>query len=125
MVLERSRPCHSPLDEDFCREPIHPLAGDLATHRLTDFRYHRDLTGGSHLDLTLVSPGGEVRRLRFINPSGIQVRGCLPSLVGPEVRNVSGRGWDGVRVVARCCCCSEGSLCFWAEEVVVLANSTS
>ncbi|MCR4412461.1 MAG: hypothetical protein NUV77_08575, partial [Thermoguttaceae bacterium] len=110
--------------EEFCREPYHPVAGDLTNYRITDLRYHRDLTGGAYLDLTMVDPAGECIRLRFKNPSGIQMRGCLPSLVGPEVRNVSGRGWDGVSVVARCACCSEGSFSFWAEEVVALPNGT-
>ncbi len=124
MVLERSRPYHSPYEEDFCREPLHPMVGDLTQYRITDLRYHRDTIDGAYLDLTMINPAGQCKRLRFKNPSGIRMQGCLPSLAGPEIRNVSERGWDRVSVVARCVCCSEGSLSFWAEAVVALPNGT-
>lgn len=102
-------------------DPHHPIIERPWEFEIGDFRYFSGRDGTeAFIDLILVN-GPEVRRLRFWSPRDLAIeRGFPLATHGMVILDVSARQLDGIRVHVADFEASEGSIEFWARDVIDL-----
>jgi hypothetical protein len=100
-------------------DPDHPIIDTPFRWTLVEFTYRRDLEewSRSYIDLVL-SRVGVNRRLRFFDPKEVELDRGVPNSSGLYIRDVSGRGLEGIGVRVGS---FEPDWCvphFWASRVV-------
>jgi len=102
-------------------DPDHQIIKAPWTYEIVGLEYRRDLNLDfePYIDLTLEREG-IIRKLRFLGPNGLEIRGGFPFSAGLSIVDISTRQMDGINVQVcnfeNCDGCPE----FFARDVIDL-----
>ena len=103
------------------QDPFHPIIQNPHEYEIQELHWKRSTTDSEeYIDLTLQKES-IVRRVRFFEPRDICIEKGFPvSTNGMEILDVRKRGMEGIGVRLGDFEASNGSITFWAREVVDL-----
>ena len=101
---------------------LHPIIDNPFQYDIVGFYYYADLKDflKSYIDLTL-QKDEVIRKLRFYGPQDLEIEKGFPwATGGMEILDVSNRQLSNINVWVNDFEASNGSITFWAENVIDL-----